>query len=68
MDVDEDEDGAQAVRKVADYGIEVDFDALEDEEREVTANRASASLGTDDPRNRTILLKELLNLTQRSQN
>lgn len=35
MDVDEDEDGTQPVRKVADYDIEVDFDSLDDDEREV---------------------------------
>lgn len=35
MDVDEDEDGTQPIRKVADYGIEVDFDSLDDAEREV---------------------------------
>lgn len=35
MDVDEDDDGTQQVKKVADYGIEVDFDALDDDEREV---------------------------------
>lgn len=35
MDVDEDEDGTQPVRKVADYDIEVNFDSLDDDEREV---------------------------------
>ena len=35
MDVDEDDDGTQPVRKVADYGIEVDFDGLDEAEREV---------------------------------
>ena len=35
MDVDEDENGTQRPRKVPDYGIEVDFEMLEDEEREV---------------------------------
>jgi structural maintenance of chromosome 1 len=35
MDVDEDEDGTQQIKKVADYGIEVDFENLDDEERQV---------------------------------
>ena len=35
MDVDEPEDGAQRVRHVQDYGIEVDFADIDDEEREV---------------------------------
>ena len=35
MDVDDDENGTQRPRKVADYGIEVDFEQLDDEEREV---------------------------------
>lgn len=34
MDVDDDE-GTQRPRRVPDYGIEVDFDLLTDEEREV---------------------------------
>ncbi|KAI8982948.1 condensin complex subunit SMC1 [Trametes punicea] len=34
MDVDEDEDGTQQVKRVPDFGIEVDFDSLEDDERE----------------------------------
>ncbi|KAJ7068585.1 condensin complex subunit SMC1 [Mycena amicta] len=34
MDVDEDEDGAQQPRKVQDYGIEVDFEALDDDDRQ----------------------------------
>jgi structural maintenance of chromosome 1 len=37
MDVDEDEDGTQQVKRVADYGIEVDFDTLDDDERQVNA-------------------------------
>lgn len=36
MDVDEDEDGTQRPRQVQDYGIEVDFAALDDEERAVS--------------------------------
>jgi hypothetical protein len=35
MDVDEDEDGTQRPRKVQDFGIEVNFESLDDEEREV---------------------------------
>ena len=34
MDVDEDETGTQPVKKVQDHGIEVDFQLLDDEERE----------------------------------
>ncbi|KAF7302129.1 Structural maintenance of chromosomes protein [Mycena indigotica] len=34
MEVDEDEDGAQQPRRVQDYGIEVDFDALDDDDRQ----------------------------------
>ncbi|EGO30022.1 hypothetical protein SERLADRAFT_458485 [Serpula lacrymans var. lacrymans S7.9] len=33
MDVDEDEDGTQRPRQVQNYGIEVDFDILDDDER-----------------------------------
>ena len=35
MDVGDDDDGTQQVRKVADYGIEVDFESLDDDERQV---------------------------------
>lgn len=35
MDVDEEGDGTQPVRQSHDYGIEVDFGELEDDEREV---------------------------------
>lgn len=35
MDVDEDEEGTQHAKRVQDYGIEVDFSSLEDDEREV---------------------------------
>lgn len=35
MDVDEDEDGTQRPKQVSNYGIEVDFESLDDEEREV---------------------------------
>lgn len=43
MDVDEDEDGSQRPRQVQDYGIEVDFSALDDEERAVSLRRVSPS-------------------------
>jgi structural maintenance of chromosome 1 len=36
MDVDEDENGTQRPRKVRDFGIEVDFSSLDDDEREVS--------------------------------
>jgi structural maintenance of chromosome 1 len=35
MDVDEDEEGTQRPKQVQDYGIEVDFSSLEDDERTV---------------------------------
>jgi structural maintenance of chromosome 1 len=35
MDVDEDEDGTQRPKKIHDYGIEVDFEILDDDERKV---------------------------------
>lgn len=35
MQVDENEDGTQQIKTVQGYGIEVDFDSLEDDEREV---------------------------------
>ena len=34
MDVDEDEEATQRPKTVPDYGIEVDFDSVEDDERE----------------------------------
>jgi hypothetical protein len=37
MDIDEDEDGTQHPRKVQDFGIEVDFDSLDEDEREVVS-------------------------------
>lgn len=43
MDVDEDEDGTQRPRQVQDYGIEVDFAALDDEERAVSLCRVFQS-------------------------
>jgi structural maintenance of chromosome 1 len=40
MDVDEDEAGAQPVRSIPNFGIEVDFGGLEDEDREVSDHSA----------------------------
>lgn len=34
MDVDENEDGTQQLKKVQDHGIEVDFESLDDDARE----------------------------------
>lgn len=42
MDID-DEDGTQRPRRVPDYGIEVEFDLLDDEEREVSQLRLSCA-------------------------
>ncbi|EJC99202.1 cohesin complex subunit psm1 [Fomitiporia mediterranea MF3/22] len=42
MDIDEDDEGTQKPRRVPDYGIEVEFDLLDDEERE----DASAEMGS----------------------
>lgn len=36
MDVDEDEEGTQRAKRVPDYGIEVDFSSLDDEDFEVS--------------------------------
>lgn len=44
MDVDEDEDGTQRPKQVQDYGIEVDFAALDDEERAVSLRQVSQLL------------------------
>lgn len=41
MDVDEDEDGTQRPKQVQDYGIEVEFAALDDEERAVSLRQVS---------------------------
>lgn len=35
MDVDGDEEGTQGPKEANDYGIEVDFEGIDDEEREV---------------------------------
>lgn len=37
MDVDEDEEGSQTIKRVPDHGIEVDFSALDEEELDVGA-------------------------------
>ncbi|OSD08222.1 cohesin complex subunit psm1 [Trametes coccinea BRFM310] len=37
MEVDEDEEGTQQVKRVPDFGIEVDFETLDDDERESNA-------------------------------
>lgn len=42
MDVDEDEGGTQRPRTVQGFGIEVDFEALEEEEREDGSAEATA--------------------------
>lgn len=39
MDVDEDEQGTQDVKRVPDYGIEVDFESLDEDERQVGWHR-----------------------------
>ncbi|KAI5889216.1 RecF/RecN/SMC protein [Schizophyllum commune H4-8] len=44
MDVDEPEDGAQRARHVQDYGIEVDFAEIDDEEREEDPAKKLAEL------------------------
>lgn len=33
MDIDEDEDGTQRPKAVADYGIEVNFDSIDEDDR-----------------------------------
>ena len=35
MDVDEDDSGTQRPKSVSDYGVEVDFETLDEEDREV---------------------------------
>lgn len=44
MDVDEDEDATQVPKRVQDYGIEVDFDSLDDEDREADVNERLTEL------------------------
>lgn len=62
MDVDEDEEGTQQVKKVADYGIEVDFESLDEDEREVRALRTNFSSTADITPPRTTLLRKGLSL------
>ncbi|TFK38253.1 condensin complex subunit SMC1 [Crucibulum laeve] len=47
MDVDEDEDGAHRPKNVEDYGIEVDFESLDEDERERDPAEAIAELESD---------------------
>ena len=42
MDVDEDEDATQRPKAVADYGIEVDFESIDEDEREEDSAEAVA--------------------------
>ncbi|THH32095.1 hypothetical protein EUX98_g2090 [Antrodiella citrinella] len=44
MDVDEDEEGTQRPKRVQDYGIEVDFDNVDEDEREADPAEAIAEL------------------------
>ena len=37
MDIDEDEEGAQSIKRVSDYGIEVDFESIDEDEMEVSS-------------------------------
>ena len=37
MDVDEDEEGSQHIKRMPDYGIEVDFSSLDEDDLEVSA-------------------------------
>ncbi|KAG8960567.1 Structural maintenance of chromosomes protein 1 [Tulasnella sp. 419] len=47
MDMDEDEDGTQKPRQVQDYGIEVDFEDLDDEDRENGTAETEAELDAE---------------------
>lgn len=67
MDVDEDEDSTQRPKQVHDYGIEVDFSALDEEEREVSLRRAFGLCNTLNVCRETIQ-KRLPNLMHRSVN
>lgn len=66
MDVDEEEEGdtTQRLKKVPDYGIEVDFDTLSANEREVSAFDGVCFLLMKWPEHppRTPLAKYLVNL------
>jgi hypothetical protein len=53
MDVDEEEDGTQRPRRVQDFGIEVDFDSLDEDEREVHSS-------IDNPFSRSVQLMPCL--------
>ncbi|KAG8849135.1 Structural maintenance of chromosomes protein 1 [Tulasnella sp. 330] len=44
MDVDEDEDGTQKARQTQDYGVEVDFEQLDDDDRDNGSLEAGAEL------------------------
>lgn len=69
MDVDEDEEGTQRPKKVQDYGIEVEFDLLDDEEREVSVVCRTLDVsGLIQLSFRTTLQKCLLDLTLQSRN
>ncbi|KZT07028.1 cohesin complex subunit psm1 [Laetiporus sulphureus 93-53] len=46
MDVDEEEDGMQHVKRIPDYGIEVDFESLDNDEREDGSAEALAEIDT----------------------
>lgn len=46
MGVDEDEEGTQRPKKVQDYGIEIDFDALDDEECAANSSETLARFDT----------------------
>ena len=50
MDVDDDEDGTQRPRRVNDYGIEIDYRLLDDDEREVLLLMTSSSDVLNHPR------------------
>ena len=65
MDVDEDEDGTQRPKKVQDFGIEVNFEGLDDEEREVRTRLVYSihRLATD-PSNRMVPQTNLPNSMQ----
>ncbi|KAI0692899.1 cohesin complex subunit psm1 [Cytidiella melzeri] len=44
MDVDEDEEGTQSIKRVPDYGIEVDFSSLDDDDKENGSSEVEAEL------------------------
>ena len=65
MDVDEDEDGTQRPKKVQDFGIEVNFESLDDEEREVRMRHVySIQRLATDLSNRMVPQTNLPNSTQ----